>query len=172
MAAGALEFGDFAPSRGFPLPRRWTIRPESSLLPRRPRLALVSLGCKLNQAEGDAIRHGCAGAGYELVSFEEEAEAYVVNTCTVTSRADREGRRKWAAFAAGRMGERAEVLIERGRREGGLLSGLTDNYLRVIMEGPGAWRGRLLPVRLGPLPRGREARGRAARADFLWGEAP
>jgi threonylcarbamoyladenosine tRNA methylthiotransferase MtaB len=78
------------------------------------------------------------------------------------------GRRKWAAFLAGQIGLRAEVLVERGRREG-LLSGLTDNYLRVALEGPDAWRGRLVPVRLEPLPRGWEARGRAARAECLWG---
>jgi len=79
------------------------------------------------------------------------------------------GRRKWAAFVAGRIGSRAEVLLERGRTRDGLLTGLTDNYLRVAMEGPDSLRGRLLPVRLEPLPPGWEARGRAARAECLWG---
>lgn len=79
------------------------------------------------------------------------------------------GRRKWAAFAAGQAGSRAEVLVERARRPAGLLTGLADNYLRVALEGPDAWRGRIVPVRLEPLPAGREPRGRAARAECLWG---
>lgn len=79
------------------------------------------------------------------------------------------GRRKWAAFAAAQIGSRAEVLVERGRTREGLLTGLTDNYLRVALEGPEGWRGWLVPVRLEPLPRGWEARGRAARAECLWG---
>ncbi len=69
---------------------RWKITPET--LP-RPRLAVLSLGCKLNHAEGEAMRHRCAEAGYEVVPFDAEAEVYVVNTCTVTAEADREGRR-------------------------------------------------------------------------------
>ncbi|MEE9276485.1 MAG: hypothetical protein V3V62_14365, partial [bacterium] len=59
----------------------------------RGRVAVISLGCKLNQAEGEAMRHRCAAAGYELVPFGAGADVYVVNTCTVTAEADREGRR-------------------------------------------------------------------------------
>ncbi len=57
------------------------------------RLALSNLGCKLNHAEGEAMKHLCAGAGFELVPFSAEADVYVVNSCTVTAEADREGRR-------------------------------------------------------------------------------
>lgn len=57
---------------------------------RRKRLALVSLGCKLNHAEGEAMRHKCSQAGFDLVPFNQEADVYVVNSCTVTSEADRE----------------------------------------------------------------------------------
>ncbi len=57
------------------------------------RLALANLGCKLNHAEGEAMKHLSAGAGFELVPFGEEADVYVVNSCTVTAEADREGRR-------------------------------------------------------------------------------
>ena len=57
------------------------------------RLALANLGCKLNHAEGEAMKHLCAGAGYDLVPFSAEADVYVVNSCTVTAEADREGRR-------------------------------------------------------------------------------
>ena len=57
---------------------------------KRKRLALVSLGCKLNHAEGEAMRHKCSQAGFDLVPFNEEADVYVVNSCTVTSEADKE----------------------------------------------------------------------------------
>ncbi len=66
------------------------------------RLALTNLGCKLNHAEGEAMKHLCADAGFELVPFNGEADVYVVNTCTVTAEADREGRR--LARRARRMG--------------------------------------------------------------------
>ena len=79
------------------------------------------------------------------------------------------GRRKWAAYLAGQAGTRAEVLLERGRTREGLLTGLTDNYLRAALEGPDSLRGRLLPVRLEPMPSGWRALGRAARAECLRG---
>ena len=59
----------------------------------RLRLAVANLGCKLNHAEGEAMKHLCAATGYELVPFSSEADVYVVNSCTVTAEADREGRR-------------------------------------------------------------------------------
>ena len=65
---------------------------DSSKVPNQ-RIAIFSLGCKLNQAEGEAMRHLCAQSGYDLVPFGGEADIYVINTCTVTSEADREGRR-------------------------------------------------------------------------------
>ena len=74
------------------------------------RLALVNLGCKLNHAEGEAMKHLSAGAGFELVPFGGEADVYVVNSCTVTAEADREGRR--LARRARRMGgPNARVVI-------------------------------------------------------------
>ncbi|MDA1000171.1 MAG: tRNA (N(6)-L-threonylcarbamoyladenosine(37)-C(2))-methylthiotransferase MtaB [bacterium] len=78
----------------------------------RPRLAIYSLGCKLNQAEGEAMLHSCALAGYEVVPFEAEADVYVVNTCTVTHEADREGRR--LARKARRQGPRGAKIILAG----------------------------------------------------------
>jgi threonylcarbamoyladenosine tRNA methylthiotransferase MtaB len=66
---------------------------SNGLKPTRRRIAVFSLGCKLNQAEGEGIRHLCGESGCEIVPFEAEADVYVINTCTVTSEADREGRR-------------------------------------------------------------------------------
>jgi hypothetical protein len=50
---------------------------------------------------------------------------------------------------AAQAGAESEVLIER-RREDGLLAGLTDNYVRVGVEGPDEWLGEIVPVRLEP----------------------
>ncbi len=56
------------------------------------RIALDSLGCKLNQAETEALARQLAEAGYRVVSAEAEADIYILNTCTVTSTADRKSR--------------------------------------------------------------------------------
>ena len=52
------------------------------------RAALMTLGCKLNQAETVAMEELLEEGGYEIVPFEEQADVYVVNTCTVTSKSD------------------------------------------------------------------------------------
>ncbi len=58
----------------------------------QPRVAFQTLGCKLNQYESDSLATQFQEAGYHLVGFEEPAEAYIINSCTVTSRADRKSR--------------------------------------------------------------------------------
>ena len=54
--------------------------------------AFMTLGCKVNQYETDAMEELLAGAGYEIVDFREEADVYIVNTCSVTNMADRKSR--------------------------------------------------------------------------------
>lgn len=54
--------------------------------------ALHNLGCKVNAYEMDVIRQLLLENGYEIVSFEEKADVYIVNTCTVTNIADRKSR--------------------------------------------------------------------------------
>lgn len=54
--------------------------------------ALHNLGCKVNSYETEAMGELLSGAGYEIVSFEEKADVYVINTCTVTNMADRKSR--------------------------------------------------------------------------------
>ncbi len=61
--------------------------------PRRIRTAsIATLGCKLNQAESYRIQVDLAQAGVDLVPFGEAADVSIVNTCTVTQVADRQGR--------------------------------------------------------------------------------
>jgi len=57
-----------------------------------PRCAVLTLGCKVNQAETEEIRERFAQAGFRPVAFGEPAEVSVVNTCTVTHVADRKSR--------------------------------------------------------------------------------
>ncbi len=56
------------------------------------RVALDTLGCKLNQAETESLARQLVPAGYELVDSVDEADIYILNTCTVTHVADRKSR--------------------------------------------------------------------------------
>lgn len=56
------------------------------------RIAFQSLGCKVNQYEADKAAAQFATAGYRIVPYGGEADVAVVNTCTVTSEADRKSR--------------------------------------------------------------------------------
>lgn len=58
-----------------------------------PTVAFETLGCKLNQYETDAMAAGFLSLGWQIVDPEGPADAYVVNTCTVTNNADRKSRR-------------------------------------------------------------------------------
>ena len=51
--------------------------------------AFHTLGCKVNQYDTQAIRELMVQAGYTPVSFQEDADVYVINTCTVTGTGDR-----------------------------------------------------------------------------------
>ncbi len=54
--------------------------------------AFLSLGCKVNSYETEAMRGMFETAGYDIVDFKDTADVYVVNTCTVTNIADRKSR--------------------------------------------------------------------------------
>lgn len=56
------------------------------------RVAFVSLGCKVNQYETNAMSQEFIKAGYEVKDFTDVADVYIVNTCTVTNIADRKSR--------------------------------------------------------------------------------
>ena len=74
-----------------------------------PRAAITTLGCKLNQYESEQIREQLARLGYDIVAFEDVAEVYVVNSCTVTGRTDRDCRR--LARKAKRQNPAATVIM-------------------------------------------------------------
>lgn len=56
------------------------------------RVAVDFVGCKLNQAEVESIAWQLAEAGCKLVSADDKADIYILNTCTVTHIADRKSR--------------------------------------------------------------------------------
>ena len=58
----------------------------------RKTAALHNLGCKVNAYETEAMQQMLEEAGYEIVDFNEKADIYVVNTCSVTNMADRKSR--------------------------------------------------------------------------------
>lgn len=55
-------------------------------------VALHNLGCKVNAYEMDVMQQMLQEKGYKIVSFDERADIYIVNTCTVTNIADRKSR--------------------------------------------------------------------------------
>jgi threonylcarbamoyladenosine tRNA methylthiotransferase MtaB len=59
---------------------------------RRARFAICTLGCKLNQSDESDVRRRLRLAGLREVDFRDEADIYIVNTCTVTHLADRRSR--------------------------------------------------------------------------------
>jgi threonylcarbamoyladenosine tRNA methylthiotransferase MtaB len=56
-------------------------------------VAFYTLGCKLNYSETSSIGRLFEGGGYSIVNFEEGADVYVINTCSVTDFADRKCRK-------------------------------------------------------------------------------
>lgn len=56
-------------------------------------VAFHTLGCKANQLETSTLAGGFKEQGWRIVPFDDPAEIYVINTCTVTERSDQESRR-------------------------------------------------------------------------------
>ncbi len=56
------------------------------------KIAVQTLGCRLNSHETDALTEKFLAAGFELVTFNDYADVYIINTCTVTAKSDRKSR--------------------------------------------------------------------------------
>ena len=72
------------------------------------RIAITTLGCKINQYDSAVIQSRLAGR-HSFVPFDAEADCYVINTCTVTDRADWEARQ--LVRRARRLNSSAKVLV-------------------------------------------------------------
>lgn len=59
----------------------------------RPTVWVITLGCKVNQCDGEDMCRALAGRGWRIAARGEAAEAFVVNTCTVTAAADAKARK-------------------------------------------------------------------------------
>lgn len=67
------------------------------------KVAFYTLGCRVNQYETGAVEEAFKKLGFEIASFDEKCDAYVINTCTVTAESDRKSRQ----------------MIRRARKNGG-----------------------------------------------------
>ena len=56
------------------------------------KVAFLTLGCKLNYAETSTISRLFLDKDFEIINFNEKADIYVINTCSVTSSADKKSR--------------------------------------------------------------------------------
>jgi threonylcarbamoyladenosine tRNA methylthiotransferase MtaB len=73
------------------------------------KIAFKTLGCRLNQFETDSLVSQFHRHDYEVVDFAEDADVYIVNTCTVTKQGDGKSRR--AIYQASRHGDSPVVII-------------------------------------------------------------
>ena len=69
------------------------------------KVGLTTLGCKVNQCDSAALAENLQSAGFSLVPFGAFADAYVINTCTVTAFAD---------FQARQLIRIGQFLVQRG----------------------------------------------------------
>ena len=120
-------------------------------LPNRPmegkRIAFLTLGCKVNSYETEGMRELFLKAGAIEVDFDEEADVYIVNTCSVTNIADRKSRQMlhkarkrgngalvvaagcYAQAAGERLGEADGVDLVVGNNKKAEIVELTENAL-------------------------------------------
>lgn len=57
------------------------------------KVGICSLGCKVNIYESEVVTDLLKKGGYEIVSFEDKADIYIINTCSVTNESDKKSRK-------------------------------------------------------------------------------
>jgi threonylcarbamoyladenosine tRNA methylthiotransferase MtaB len=93
----AISVNSFSPVSAGAVERQ----PKKSLCARLPfrilgsmkKVALETVGCRLNQYETERLAEKLIGLGLQRISYKEKADLYVLNTCTVTGRADADCRK-------------------------------------------------------------------------------
>lgn len=73
------------------------------------RIAFTTLGCKINQYETEHLQQDLQARGNIIVSFEDQADVYVINTCSVTAKSDYQCRQ--VIKAAVRRGGNARIVV-------------------------------------------------------------
>ena len=76
------------------------------------RVAIYTFGCKVNQYETQAMEQELVRRGHTLVPFDEAADAYIVNTCSVTAVSDKKSRQMIRRCR--KLNEHAEVAAPSG----------------------------------------------------------
>jgi threonylcarbamoyladenosine tRNA methylthiotransferase MtaB len=113
------------------------------------KIAITTLGCKINQYDSAVIQNRL-GEAHSFVPFDEAADCYIINSCTVTDRADWESRQ--LVRRAKRLNPDAKVLLtgcyaQVSSAEVAQLPGVDyvvglnrlDDLLRFV-DAPGRWR--------------------------------
>ncbi len=98
------------------------------------RVAFHTFGCKLNQYETEALADPFKSKGYEVVGIRDDAEIYIINTCTVTARADHKARSLVRSLSRERPHSCIVVTGCAAGLEAGSFSALGDNVLVVPQE--------------------------------------
>ncbi|HJB32537.1 MAG TPA: tRNA (N(6)-L-threonylcarbamoyladenosine(37)-C(2))-methylthiotransferase MtaB [Candidatus Oscillibacter excrementavium] len=108
------------------------------------KVAIYTLGCKVNQYETQAMEQELRARGHEIVPFTGEADAYIVNTCSVTAVSDQKSRqvihgvqRKHPAAVVAVCGCYAQTHVDDVRKLGvDLIAGTGDRtgFLRLLEE--------------------------------------
>lgn len=98
------------------------------------RAAFYTLGCRLNQLETEALASSFRGQGFFIVPWEEGADLFVINSCTVTSKSEQKARRMVRKI--GRDNPQALIILTGcyAQMEGGKLLELGDNVLVVPLD--------------------------------------
>ena len=73
------------------------------------KIALFTIGCKVNQYETEAMAEKLEDFGFERVDFSEQADIYIINTCTVTKESDYSSRQ--AIYRAHRRSPHAKIVV-------------------------------------------------------------
>ncbi|MDH4121063.1 MAG: MiaB/RimO family radical SAM methylthiotransferase [Deltaproteobacteria bacterium] len=102
--------------------------PSGALSPdaERPRAAIHALGCRLNLAEADAIAQSLRAQGYRMVPWGQEAEVFVLNSCTVTGPSGAKTRQALSAIRRRWPQARLAVVGCHAQVESAELAGLAD----------------------------------------------
>lgn len=74
-----------------------------------PKVALTTLGCKVNQVETETMEGLFRNHGYEIVDFNQPADFYIINTCSVTHLGERKSRQ--LIRRANRLNEQAIIAV-------------------------------------------------------------
>lgn len=81
----------------------------SSLSSIIPKISVVTLGCKVNQYDTDAMQSVFANAGFDVVEGFEKADVYLINTCAVTVEAERKSRQ--AVGKVSKLNNQAKIYV-------------------------------------------------------------